>query len=298
MELALSTPAAPDWPRIIPAALLLISGLVLLAARLSRGRLSPPGYLGYFWIFLLVCVVTDLVSFTPAVWLMAIVAFRALREYFSLVDLRLEDRWGILAAYLSIPFMIYLIQIDWYGFFIVSVPVYTFVVVPFLVALGDERGRGSLLSMGAIDFGLFCFVYGLGHVAYLAFYSTWLVLLLLLAMTACNVASATTKRRGPAAGFVLSVMLTLALTLGLRDLTGVPTVHALVLGVLIPVLVRMGDYTVGVLKRDLGLDAGDLEPGRGHVLDSLRSCLFTAPIVFHYLRWALKFGELVGRDVP
>ena len=30
----------------------------------------------------------------------AVFSFAALREYFSLVDIRLQDRWGILAAYL------------------------------------------------------------------------------------------------------------------------------------------------------------------------------------------------------
>ena len=282
---------------MLPLLLLVLLGLALVAVRLSRGRFALPGYLGYFWIFLLVCVITDFFSFTPAVWLMAIVSFRALREYFSLVDLRLEDRWGVLGAYLSIPFMIYLIQIDWYGFFIVSIPVYAFIVIPFLVTLGDSRGHGSLLSIGAIDFGLFFFVYCLGHVAYLALYSTWLVVLLLLAVAACNVANAITAKRGMIPGLLLSCLLALALTLGLRPMTQMPLWPAACLGILIPVLVRMGDHTVGVLERDLGIDAGDLEPGCGRVLDSLKSVLFTAPIVFHFLRWFLKFGELVQRHV-
>ena len=289
-----------DWLQagvelLVPLLFLLILGLVLVAGGLSRGRVTVPGYLGYFWVFLLVCVVTDFFSFTPAVWLMALVSFRALREYFSLVDLRLEDRWGILGAYLSIPFMIYLIQIDWYGFFIISIPVYAFIVVPFLVTLGDSRGRGSLLSIGAIDFGLFFFVYCLGHIAYLAYFSTWLVLLLLLAVVACNVAMTRTARRGRLAGFVLSCLICLALTLGLRTWTLVPTGPAVFLGFLIPVLVQMGDHTVGVLERDLGISAADLEPGRGRVLDSLKSYLFTAPIVFHYLRWTMNFGEVIHR---
>ena len=284
-----------SWELLAPLLLLLLLGLLLAVAGLSKGRFAPPGYLGYFWVFLLVCVVTDFLSFTPAVWLMAIVSFRALREYFSLVDLRLEDRWGILGAYLSIPFMIYLIQIDWYGFFIVSIPVYAFIVVPFLVTLGDSQGRGSLLSIGAIDFGLFFFVYCLGHIAYLVYFSTWLVLLLLLAVGACNVARAMTATRGRIPGFVLSCLICLALTLGLRSWTMVPTGPAVFLGFLIPVLVQMGDYTVGVLERDLGIAAADLEPGRGRVLDSLKSYLFTAPIVFHYLRWCMKFGESIQR---
>jgi phosphatidate cytidylyltransferase len=283
------------WELMVPLLLLAALGFVLAVARLSRGRFSPPGYLYYFWIFLLICVITDLVSFTPAVWLMAIVSFRALREYFSLVDLRLEDRWGILGAYLSIPFMIYLIQVDWYGFFIISIPVYVFIVIPFLVALGDGQARGSLLSIGAIDFGLFFFVYCLGHIAYLAYYSTWLVLLLLLSVVACNVSRAITEGRGRLPAFVLSCLLTLALALGLRTWTLTPTGPAVFLGFLIPALVHMGDYTVGVLEHDLGIGAADLEPGRGRVLDCLKSYLFTAPIVFHYLRWTMKFGELIQR---
>ncbi len=284
-----------NWELFIPALVLLVVGLLLTIEIMNKGRFALPGYLGYFWIFLLICVITDFFSFTPAVWLMAVVSFRALREYFSLVDLRLEDRWGILGAYLSIPFMIYLIQIDWYGFFIISIPVYAFIIVPFLVTLGDSQGHGSLLSIGAINFGLFFFVYCLGHIAYLAYFSTWLVLLLLLAVVGCNVARAITARHGRFPGFFLSCLVSLALTLGLRSWTLVPIGPAVFLGFLIPVLVQMGNYSVGVLERDLGISPADLEPGRGRVLDSLKSYLFTAPIVFHYLRWTMKFGELIQR---
>ena len=234
-------PSQIGWKFLVPPVLLLLLGILLAAAALTRGRFKLPGYLGYFWIFLFICVITDFFSFTPAVWLMALVSFRALREYFSLVDLRLEDRWGILAAYLSIPFMIYLIQIDWYGFFIISIPVYAFIIVPFLVTLGDSRGRGSLLSIGAIDLGLFFFVYCLGHIAYLAYFSTWLVLLLLLTVAGCNLAIALTTRQGRVAGFILSCLVCLALTLGLREWTQVPTGPAVFLGFLVPVLVHMGN---------------------------------------------------------
>jgi phosphatidate cytidylyltransferase len=281
------------WELLGPLLLLVLLSLVLLVARFRWSRLSLPGYLHYFWAFLLVCVVADFFSFTPAVWLMALVSFRALREYFSLVDLRLEDRWGILGAYLSIPFMIYLIQIEWYGFFIVSIPVYTFIVIPFLVTLGDSGGRGSLLSIGAIDFGVFFFVYCLGHLAYLAYFSTWLVVMLLLSVAACNAVIALTTRLGRLPGFLLSCIASLAVTHSLSAWTLLPPAHVISLGVLIPVLVHMGDYSVGVLERDLGISAADLEPGRGRVLDSLKSYLFAAPVVFHYLRWFMKFGERV-----
>jgi len=267
--------------------------ILALTARLSRGRLHLPGYLTYLWAFTFVLAVADFISFTPAVWLLAFISFRALREYFSLVDLRLEDRLGVLGAYLSIPFMIILVQTDWYGLFIISIPVYAFVVIPYLVTVFDENGRGSLLSIGIIDFGLFFFVYCLGHLAYLAFYSTWLVLLLLLSVTVCKLVATWCSRWGWLAAFLLSLAAVIGLSVLLRPWTGVPFGPAIFIGVLIPLLVQMGERTIAMIERDLGITAADLEPGRGRVLDSMATYLFAAPIVFHYLRWIMKFGEEV-----
>lgn len=290
-----------DWQLMAAPAALLLLALVSLAGKLSGGRFRPPGQVGYFQAFLLVCVVADYFSFTPAVWLMAIIAFRALREYFSLIDLRIEDRWGILGAYLSIPFMIYLIQIDWYGFFIVSIPVYAFIVIPFLVTLGDREGRGSLLSVGAIDFGLFYFVYCLGHLAYLAFYSTWLVMLLLLLVALCGAVDRLLSRSAWVVGYLISCALSMAVTWALHPWTLIAPGPSLFVGVLVPTLVRMGNYTIDVLERDMGIGAADREPGSGQVLDSLKSVLFAAPILFHFLRWTMKFGEVIvghGQKLP
>jgi phosphatidate cytidylyltransferase len=284
--------------QMVPPLLLIALGLVLLAERVSRGRIRLPGCLGYTWVFLLVCVVADQISFVPAVWLMAVISFRALREYFSLVDLRLEDRWGIIGAYGSIPFMIYLIQIDWYGLFIISIPVYAFIVVPFLVTIGDSRGRGSLLSIGAIDFGLFFFVYCLGHIAYLAHFSTRLVVLFLAVVAGCNLVCQFTARWGRWPGMLLSPALSVALCLGLQQWTSMTFGIALALGLLMPVLVLMGNHTVDVLERDLGISAADLEPGRGRVLDSMKAFLFSAPIVFHFLRYFMDFEALVQNHGP
>ncbi len=279
---------------IAPLVLLACLSLVALAERL--GRLRLPCHLSHLWAFVLVVVVADVVSFTPAVWLLAFISYRALREYFSMVDLRLEDRLGVLGAYLSIPFMIVLVQIDWYGFFIISIPVYAFIVIPYLVTVFDDDGRGSLLSIGIIDFGLFFFVYCLGHLAYLAYYSTWLTLLLLLSVAVCRSLSLATARLGRAVGLLIGLPAAVGLSLLLRPWTGVPLGPAVFVGALIPVLVLMGERTVAAIERDLGIDPADLEPGRGRVLESLSAYLYTAPIVFHYLRWILKFGEeVVGR---
>lgn len=287
---------SPGWRGIVPVLLLVALTVVPLVERISHGRVRPPCHLNHLWAFVLVLVVADFVSFAPAVWLLAFISFRALREYFSLVELRLEDRPALLGAYLSIPFMILLVQDDWYGFFIVSIPVYAFVVIPYLVTAFDEHGKGSLLSIGIIDFGLFFFVYCLGHLAYLAYYSTWLALLLLLTVALCKTATACCARLGRSVGFVIGAILSVGFSLLVRPWTDVPTGPTIFVGALVPVLVHMGERTVAAIERDLGIDAADLEPGRGRVLDSLSAYLYATPIVFHYLRWTMKFGEeVVGR---
>ena len=102
----------------------------------------------------------------------------------------------MLAAYLSVPLLFYLVQIDWYGLFIVLIPVYIFVIVPFLVALGGRDPRGSVFSAGAINFGLFLFVYCLGHLAYLARSSTALALLVVLGVMVCDLIDRQVSRGG------------------------------------------------------------------------------------------------------
>jgi phosphatidate cytidylyltransferase len=65
-------------------------------------------------------------------------------------------------------------------------------------------------------------------------------------------------------------------------------VHSLILGFVIPTLVAMGAFTMDCLETDMGIDRECLKAGRGAVLNSMKSFLFTAPVVFHYLRYYLE----------
>ena len=59
-------------------------------------RFAFGSYLSYTWIFFLSFTATEAIAFTVGIWILALVCFRALREYFSLVHIRLQDRLGIL----------------------------------------------------------------------------------------------------------------------------------------------------------------------------------------------------------
>jgi phosphatidate cytidylyltransferase len=285
----------PEVP--LPTVLLIALGVLTVGlgawALLRRDRPAAP-WLRYLWTFLAVLNVAAWWSFVAAVWLLALFSFRTLREYFSLVDIRLEDRWGILGAYLSIPFMTILIQVDWYGFFIVSIPVYAFIIVPFLVVLGGREAKGTVLSIGAIDFGLFLFVYCMGHIGYLLLFRVTWATLFIGGVALANAVEALvigdrpiTVRRGVGM-LAIAVPITMAGAVAVQPYTEFALGHSLGIGALIPTLVLAGSYTVTAIERDLGIAPDALAPGRGQVIHGTRAYLFAAPIVFHYIRYFLE----------
>jgi phosphatidate cytidylyltransferase len=286
---------------IVLYAILLILTIPLLIKRLTRRFFPLDSYLQYLWAFFLVLTIAELVSFVVAVWILAVMCFVSLREYFSLVDIRRQDRWGILGAFISIPFMIYFIQIDWYGMFIISIPVYAFLLIPFFVTLGGKQAEGIIFSIGAIDFGLFLFVYCFGHIGYLALFSTWKAAMLILCVAICDIISFYLYRQKPLPVrrkelprwrraiefYVVSVLLVVILIWGLSAWTGITGIHILILGVLIPAMVAMGRHTIFYIQEDLKITDEDLHAGRGQNLYHIRSFLYSAPVVFHYIRYFL-----------
>lgn len=269
----------------------LVLSVFALLKRVTKVSVLRGLYINYLWTFFLIFTVSEFLSFNVAIWILAILCFVALREYFTLVDIRLQDRWGILGAYLSIPFMIIFIPLNWYGLFIISIPVYAFLVIPFLVVLGGKKTEGTISSIGAIDFGLFFLVYCIGHIGYLALFSIWWAIMLILNVSICDfIAFLLKKSKKPCLSSVLihyfiSAPVTIIFTLALSFWTGIPWLHSLILGLLIPALVAIGRYTLTYIEADLGIGGGRLLPGKGRVIDSLRSFLYAAPVVFHYIRY-------------
>ncbi len=59
-----------------------------------------------------------------------------------------------------------------------------------------------------------------------------------------------------------------------------------VLGISVGVLAQVGDLVESLIKRDADMkDAGATIPGHGGVLDRFDSLLFTAPMIYYYLRF-------------
>ncbi|MFC1726859.1 hypothetical protein ACFL4T_14650 [candidate division KSB1 bacterium] len=258
---------------------------------ISGRKIRISGYLKFIWFFFLIFLVGEFVSFYAAAWLWGFLSFFSLREFFSLIDFRMQDRFGIIAAYLSIPFMMHFVHIDWYNMFIITIPVYSFLVIPFLVALGGKEKEGAISSIGIISFGLFLFVYCIGHIAYLTYYSLWTACMLILNLLICDTSTCYIEKSSLSSLkrlillYFIPVPFTILLSYFVRSWCGLPVIHSIILGLIIPLLVIIGRFTIRYLESDLGIIRENLKPGRGLLLDNIMSLLYSAPVVLHYYRY-------------
>lgn len=248
----------------------------------------------------------------------AFVSFLAFKEYLSLIPTRRADHRALFWAYLSIPFQYYWIYLNWYGMFIIFIPVYMFMLIPARIILTGKT-EGFLRSVGMIHWGLMTTVFSLSHAACLLVLDLSEnarnvpenvsvetlkspgpgLLILLIFLTQFNDVAQYVwgksfgKRKlapnvspGKTVGGFLGGVFTTTLTALIVGplLTILNWKYALVAGLIISVGGLFGDLSISALKRDLGVkDSGSILPGHGGILDRLDSLSFTAPLFFHFV---------------
>lgn len=271
-----------------------------------------------WWVIVALFALAMVLSRGGAILFFALVSWLALREYLTLVPPRLADRRIIWWAYLCVPLQYLWIYLEWYGVFIIFIPVYAFLFFPARLVLSGQT-EGFIQSTSAIHWGLMTTVYCLSHAAYLFVLepganSRWLpttgneahtaaagpaLLLFLILLTELNDIfqflwgkSFGSVRLAPkvspgktVAGFVGGVATTTALAAAIGPwLTFMDWTHALWGGLLIGLAGVAGDLSISAIKRDLGVkDSGHSLPGHGGILDRVDSLTYTAPLFFHYV---------------
>ena len=294
-----------------------IAGLLSVATAVVgvRARLHPELDLTElrlrvrsWWVIAAVFSAVIALGRTGTLVFFAFVSFLALKEYFSLIPTRRADRRVLFWAYLAIPIQYLWVGLNWYGMFLMFIPVCLFLILPMRMVINGET-KEFLRAAATLHWGVMAMVFSLGHAAYLlniapennpAGGGPGLLLFLVfltqfndVAQYVCGRTFGTHKIipkvspnktwEGLIGGVVTTVTLAVALAAWLTPLT---KWESLLAGLLIGLGGFVGDVTISALKRDLAVkDSGTLIPGHGGILDRVDSLTCTAPLFFHFVRY-------------
>jgi phosphatidate cytidylyltransferase len=307
-----------------------IFGLLIVASALVTimGRRRPARDISElrqrvntWWIMVIIFAVAMIVSRVVSLVFFGFVSFLAFKEFLSLIPSRRADRRPFFWAYLAIPIQYFWVHAEWYGMFIIFIPVYCFLFLPARMLMIGET-EGYLRASGTLQWGLMTTVFSLSHTAFLLILREKAnpdvvagpgLMLYLVVLTQLNdvaqyvwgkslgrakiVPSVSPKKTW--AGFLGGVATTTALaTLLGAFLTPMSHAQSALAGLIIGVGGFIGDINLSALKRDLGIkDSGSLLPGHGGILDRVDSLTYTAPLFFHYIYYLFTwhtFGMSLG----
>lgn len=257
-----------------------------------------------WWWMIAIILIALLLGAKATTILFGFISFLALKEFYSITPLRAMDRRLVFWAYLAIPIQYYFAYIQWYGMFIIFIPVYMFLFLPLRSVIIGET-KGFIRANAIIQWSLMLAVFGFSHIAYLANIDRVNVdagfaglILYLLFVTQFNDVSQYVsgkcfgKRKilpkvspnktwgGFIGGFIVTTILSAFLAPYLTILTWQQGVFA---GMIIATSGFIGDVVLSSVKRDLGIkDSSTLIPGHGGILDRVDSLMYATPIFFHF----------------
>jgi phosphatidate cytidylyltransferase len=244
-----------------------------------------------------------------ATLLFALISFLALREFITLMHTRRGDHRALLAAFFVVlPVQYVIVGVRGFDLFTVFIPVYAFIALPILGALGNDPKR-FLERTAKIQWGTMVCVYGMSHAPALllldfkgyegrgAFLVLYLVVTVACAQIAQELASRRLRARPVARAisrsFSWRAWLIGAGTAGVVSLlmswaTPFKPGQALAIGFVASGCGTFGELVMKALKRDAGVrhwGAQASVTGAVGLLDRVAPLCFAAPVFFHSVRW-------------
>jgi phosphatidate cytidylyltransferase len=190
--------------------------------------------------------------------------------------------------------------IGWYGMFM-ALPVYVVAGILLMPILRDRtKGQLQLIALGIVGFIYIGWMFG--HLAFLAnsHNAAGWILFLLFSVPLCDVAAFTFGKafgrhkmrpnispnktwQGSFGAFLVGMAMPWIFRFSLE---GFGTRELLLAGLIVGVGSQLGDLSISVIKRDIGIkDMGSLIEGHGGVLDRIDSLIYVAPLFFHMTRF-------------
>ena len=300
---------------ILFGGLLLVSAVTVLLAMRERGDAQEAGLrkfnadLRAVWIGAVVFWLSWVSGAGGAPVLFGIISFLALREFVTLMQTRRADHRSLmLAFFVVLPVQFVLAGSRSFDLFSVFIPVYVFLAIPVLSALGGDPLR-FLERNAKIQWGVMVCVFGLSHAPALlllqfpgvsdrgAFLVFFLVVVTVAAQMFEELASHRLRRR-PVARMIdrsFGLRAWLVACLGASVVGGLlfwitpfKLPQAMAMAFIAGAAGTLGEFVMTALKKDAGVNVwgnSGAVTGAVGLLDRVAALCFAAPVFFHSVRW-------------
>ncbi len=261
------------------------------------------------WMMMLVFWVGWVMGEGFAIVLFGLVSFFILREFISLSPTRRSDhRSLVLAFFIVLPLQYALVWTERFNLFTVFIPVYVFLAIPAVSALGNDPQR-FLERNAKLQWGIMVCVYGMSHVPALlvldfprfAGRSAFLVFFLVAVVQTCMLVQhlVARGRRSPAvpaisqsfhwSSWAAGVLAGGFVGVLLAGFTPFVAGQALGMALIACAAGTLGHLVMKAIKRDRGVRHWGLDgksvTGTSGLLDRVDALCFAAPVFFHSVRW-------------
>jgi phosphatidate cytidylyltransferase len=261
-----------------------------------------------WWVMTAVFIAALATGGLGSVILFALTSFFALREFITLTPTHRGDHRTLFwAFFVFAPVQYWLVAIQWYGLFVIFLPVYAFLFIPVRSALAGDT-EDFLARTAKIQWGLMIAVYCVSHAPALLMLQipgyqdqgAKLLLYLIVVVQLSDVLqyvfgktlgshrivprlSPNKTWEGTVGGITTASLIGAALWW----MTPFSPAAAGGIALLVCLVGFAGGLVMSAIKRDRGVkDFGTLIEGHGGVLDRIDSLCFAAPVFFHLVRYA------------
>lgn len=240
-------------------------------------------------------------------------SFLLLREFVTITPTRRADHRVLFwVFFIILPLQYVVLAIDWYGLFVVLVPVYAFLFVPIRMASAQDAER-FLERAAKVQWSLMVCVYCVSYAPALLRLTLpgeigggARLLLFLCVVVQANDAvhelvdgvwgrhalvPGMDKERS-VEGFVAGIAVGAGLGAALAGFTPLPFWSAAAMAALVCMLGSGGQLCLTAIRRERGRDGVVVTQGREGMMGRVISLCFAAPVFFHFVRFFVVGGPL------
>ncbi len=260
-----------------------------------------------WWVMCIISVLAMTLGPIGSTVLFMLMSFYALRECITLLPTRRSDHEALFWCFFVIlPLQYLLVSIEWYGVFVIVIPVYAWLFIPARLALAGDTSH-FLERAAKIQWSMMIAVYCISHAPALLMlqipgYEQQNIKLLLFLMIVVQISDVLQYVFGKlwgkrpivpklspnktVEGFVGGILSASLVGMGLWWITPFAPWQAFLISLLITLLGFLGGLCMSAIKRDRGVkDFGAMLEGHGGMMDRIDSLCFAAPVFFHVVRY-------------